>query len=231
MILRRLIVYVVLAIFLPNTGIAPVCYVQAQGMFQLPQPGDRVSLSSSFMPPLLKGVKIYSDNPFRLDFILDKGDSSWSIEDLKAESTRLIKYFLASITVPEKDLWVNLSPYEKDRIIPDGFGVTEMGRDLLVQDYMLKQITASVIYPEEKIGKEFWTKIYTETLKRFGTTDFPVDTFNKVWIVPEKAVVYENKDSVYVIESGLRVMLEEDYFALEKNTIATEQATPGGGRF
>ena len=58
---------------------------------------------------------------------------------------RLVKYFLAALTIPEKDLWVNLSPYEKDRVITDEFGSTEMGRDLLAQDYMLKQLTSSLI--------------------------------------------------------------------------------------
>ena len=71
----------------------------------------------------------------------------------KQEVTKLIKYFLASLTIPESDLWVNLSPYEKNRIIPQSFGLTEMGRDLLAEDYMLKQITASLIYPEDEIGK------------------------------------------------------------------------------
>ncbi|MBF0594961.1 MAG: hypothetical protein HQL22_08325 [Candidatus Omnitrophica bacterium] len=181
-------------------------------------PGTRLALSPSFTPALLKGVRVYADNPFRLDFITDKGNSSGSTEQLTLESTRLIKYFLAAITVPEKDLWVNLSPYEKDRIVPDAFGVTEMGRDLLAQDYMLKQITASVIYPEGEVGKAFWAKVYAEVQRRYGTSDVPVDTFNKVWVVPEKAVVYEGKDSAYVVESKLKVMLEEDYFALEKNT-------------
>ena len=60
-----------------------------------------------------------------------------------------------SLTIPEKDLWVNLSPYEKDRVIPKSFGLTEMGRDLLAEDYMLKQITASLIYPEDETGKKF----------------------------------------------------------------------------
>ena len=55
---------------------------------------------------------------------------------------------------------INLSPYEKDRIIPQRFGLTEMGRDLLAEDYMLKQITASLIYPEDAIGKKFWKRIY-----------------------------------------------------------------------
>jgi len=186
--------------------------------FRLPAPGLLVHLSPEFSPPLLKGIKIYPDNPFRVDFILDKGNSSDSAQQLKSEATRLIKYFLASITVPEKDLWVNLSPYEKNRIIPDAFGITEMGRDLLAQDYILKQITASVIYPEGKVGKEFWDKVYTEARKRYGTTDVPIDTFNKVWIVPQKAVVYENRGSAYVVNSSLKVLLEQDYLALEKGT-------------
>ena len=91
-----------------------------------------------------------------------------------------------------------------------------MGRDLLAQDYLLKQLTASLIYPEDATGKEFWNRIYAEAAEKFGTTNIPVNTFNKVWIVPEKAVVYENAKAAtaYVVESKLKVMLEEDYLAL-----------------
>ena len=118
-----------------------------------------VHLSPEFNPPILKGIKVHPDNPFRFDFILDVGDGSKPSPNgrvvnppLQEESMRLIKYFLASLTIPEKDLWVNLSPYEKDRIIPQSFGLTEMGRDLLAEDYMLKQITASLIYPEDEMA-------------------------------------------------------------------------------
>ncbi|MBI3602090.1 MAG: hypothetical protein HY209_04285, partial [Candidatus Omnitrophica bacterium] len=113
----------------------------------LPKPGVMVHLSPEFNPPILKGIKVHPENPFRFDFILDRGDSlppsgeGKGGGDIKTEATRLIKYFLASLTIPEKDLWVNLSPYEKDRIIPNSFGLTEMGRDLLAEDYLLKQIT------------------------------------------------------------------------------------------
>ena len=84
------------------------------------------------------------------------------------------------------------------------FGLTEMGRDLLAEDYMLKQITASLIYPEGETGKKFWKRIYEEAEKKFGTTNIPVNTFNKVWIVPEKAVVYENAKAgtAYVVEAN-----------------------------
>jgi len=208
--------------FLINT-VGPICPIacSAEGEFRLPAPGVMVHLSPQLDPPILKGIKVHPNNPFLFDFILDQGDSQSSItqEQLKQEATKLIKYFLASLTIPEKDLWVNLSPYEKDRIIPQGFGLTEMGRDLLAEDYMLKQITASLIYPEDQIGKKFWKRIYEEATKKYGTTNVTVNTFNKVWIMPEKAIVYENAKAgtAYVVESKLKVMLEQDYLSLEKH--------------
>ena len=215
--IRKVISLGILFAFLLNT-FGPLPLAQAQD-FRLPAPGVMVHLSPEFTPPILKGIKVHPDNPFRFDFILDKGDSQLSNDALKDESRKLIKYFLASLTIPEKDLWVNLSPYEKDRIIPRSFGLTEMGRDLLAEDYMLKQITASLIYPESEVGKKFWKRVYEEAYKKYGTTNIPVNTFNKVWIVPEKAVVYENvrAETAYVVESRLKVMLEQDYLSLEKH--------------
>lgn len=193
----------------------------------MPKPGVMVHLSPEFNPAILKGIKVYPENPLRFDFILDKGDASLSDLQIKDESTRLIRYFLASLTTPEKDLWVNLSPYEKDHIIPDSFGLTEMGRDLLAEDYMLKQITASLIYPEGKVGKKFWKKIYEEAAQKFHTTNIPINTFNKVWIVPEKAVIYENAETgtAYIVESKLKVMLEQDYLALSRNDKKNENVS------
>src|SRR6266481_6111564 len=127
----------------------------------------------------------------------------------------------APLLLPKPGTMVHLSPYEKDRIVPDSFGQTEMGRDLLAQDYILKQITASLIYPEDTVGKQFWKRIYEEAARKFGTTNIPVNTFNKVWIVPEKAVVYENAKAgtAYVVESKLKVMLEQDYLSLQKHNV------------
>jgi len=207
----------ILTVFLVNSfGTMPMAKADE---FLLPAPGVMVHLSPEFNPPILKGIKVHPDNPFRFDFILDVGDGSKP--SLREESTRLIKYFLASLTIPEKDLWVNLSPYEKNRIVPGSFGQTQMGRDLLAEDYMLKLITASLIHPEDAIGKKFWKRVYEEAAKKFGTTDIPVNTFNKVWIVPDKAVVYENAKAgtAYVVESSLKVMLEEDYLALAHSVI------------
>ena len=43
--------------------------------FYLPEPGSIVHLSQAFNTPILKGIKVYPENPFRFDFILDQGDS------------------------------------------------------------------------------------------------------------------------------------------------------------
>ena len=106
-------------VFLVNC-FGPLPLTQAQELV-LPAPGQMVALSPAFSPVVLKGIKLDPKNPFRFHFYVDRGDSRLNPDELKNESAKLIKYFLASLTIPEKDLWVNLSPYEKDRIIPQEF--------------------------------------------------------------------------------------------------------------
>jgi hypothetical protein len=200
-------------------------YAQVDLMPFMSQPGVMVNLSPEFTPAYLKGIVIHPENALKFDFIIYKGDKQLSDSQKREEYTKLTKYFLASLTIPDDDQWVNLSPYEKDRIIKDDFGKTEMGRDLLAQDYMLKQITASLIYPEDNLGKKFWEKVYTQAREKYGTTDIPVNTFNKVWILPDDALIYEKGNgrpssplTAYVLKNHLRVMLEEDYFSLQKHS-------------
>ena len=176
-----------------------------------------VARSPAFIPVMLKGMTLYHDNPFRFDFIIDSGNAKLTRDEVKQESRRMVKYFLAAMTVPQNDLWVNLSPYEADRIIPDALGKTGLGRDMLAQDYILKQLSASLLDPEEDLGKEFWAKVYQKAQEKFGVTQIPFDIFNKVWIMPEEATIYENGNAVYVIKSRLKVMLDQDYKAMQIN--------------
>lgn len=194
-----------------------ISQAQTFSVLNLPKPGQIVGSSEKFEPLLIKGISLHKENPLVFDFILDPGRTKYSNDQIRTESQRLIKYFFAALTVPEKDLWVNLSPYEKDRMIPEGFGKTEMGRDLLAQDYILKQLSASLIYPEKDLGKDFWNRVYRKAKETYGTTDIPVNTFNKVWIVPDKAVIVESSTSAYVTHSRLKVMLEEDYVSMNAN--------------
>ncbi len=185
----------------------------SQTVLNLPVPGAMISTTDQFSPVLVRGITFHPQDPLNFDFFIDTGESDLEGPALEKEAGKLIKYFLAALTVPEENLWVNLFPYEKDRIIEKDFAQTEMGRDLLAQDYILKQLTASMMYPEKDLGREFWQRVYSKAQEKYGTTQIPMDTFNKVWILPEKAVIREYNDRIVVTESRLKVMLEEDYLA------------------
>jgi hypothetical protein len=186
-------------------------------MVVMPKPGIMINPTGKFDPALMMGLRVDVKNPFNFYFIMDKGQASATNDAAKEEYQKLIKYFLASLTIANRDMWVNLSPVEADRIIPDNFAETEMGRDLLAQDYILKQFTASLMYPEGKVGQEFWSKIYARAYDMFGTTEIPIDTFNKVWITADRADIYQKNDTAFLYNSHLKVMLEQDFMAMEKN--------------
>lgn len=183
----------------------------------IPAPTEFTGTTAHIDLPVLKGLKIYQGDPFKFDFFIDEGGKNVSGQKFEEESSRLIKYFLSALTIPEKDLWVNLSPYEGDKIVPQALGLTEMGKDLLGEDYILKQLMASLTYPETPLGRDFWFRVYSRAQTLFGTTKIPINTFNKIWIVPEQAVVYEDRDRAFVGEAKLKVMMEGDYLLLKNN--------------
>ena len=111
--------------------------------------------------------------------------------------------------------YVTQPAYEENRIISQDLSETALGRDLLSQDYILKQLTASLVYPESELGNDFWKQVYSTIKKNFDSAEIPINTFNKIWIIPEKANVHINGNNVFVIDQHLKIMLEEDYLALQ----------------
>ena len=89
-------------------------YAQQISIVNLPQPGTLVNLSAAYVPVLIKGLRVHKDNPLAMDFIVDTGNTGLKLghagdkQILSDESKRLIKYFLAALTLPEKEIWVNL---------------------------------------------------------------------------------------------------------------------------
>ncbi len=198
----------------PNYTYAQSLSPEALG---LPPLGHMVSTTDSYIPMTMKGLTIYSQDPFKFDFIMNTGDSGLEGEAFREEARKIILYFLATLTTPEEEMWVNLSPEEKDRIIPDQLGRTELGVAMLSQDYVLKQLTASMIYPDHDLGRDFWDRTYKKVSELYGHTDIPVNTFNKIWIFPDEAEVYESQDSAFVVRQHLKVMLEDDYKVLKSH--------------
>jgi hypothetical protein len=211
---RRIFTLAILLNFIFSSILPSAVYAQ---FLSLPQPGAMVSASAPYAPLVLKGLQVNPQNPMLFDFIVDTGDSGFraGVDDtlIREGSQELIKYFLASLTIPEKEQWVNLSPHEQDRIMPEGLDRTAMGRDMLAEDYLLKQVTASFMHPDKDLGKTFWGKVYAQAQQQFNTTDIPVDTFNKVWVSADRADVYVHDNTAFVVGAHLKVMLESDYLA------------------
>ena len=187
--------YIILFIIIYMTGsiVLPGLLRVSDIPYDLPQPAVILTTSQEYQSPVLKGLRIDPKDPLKIEFIVDTADS----EDIsEEESQKLIRYFLAGLTVPEEDLWVNLSPYESDRIVPEKLGITDLGKDLLCQDYVLKQLSSSLTHPDTDIGKEYWQN---------GT-----EQLSKIWIVPKVAELYEKKDRVLITKAELDVKSESD---------------------
>ncbi|MCP4653411.1 MAG: methyltransferase domain-containing protein [Candidatus Omnitrophica bacterium] len=216
----RMVAFFILAAFIASTigvYLAKDSAGYASALPYMPAPTELIGLTARYNPLSLKGIKLYADNPFKFDFILSEGDSNHSDKELRTEGQRLIKYFLSALTIPEEDFWVNLSPYEKDTVVAHGLGLTDMGKDLLGEDYILKQLLASLTYPDNPLGKQFWKKVHNKAYQLYGTSNVAINTFNKIWIVPERAIVYEQGDRATLGDNHLKVMMEEDYVAQQRN--------------
>lgn len=70
-------------------------------LVDLPTTNQLLPLSKTYSYPVLKGIKINRQDPFSLDFIIDTKNKS-NIDE--KELSRLVNYFLAALTIPEKDL-------------------------------------------------------------------------------------------------------------------------------
>ncbi len=114
--LKRICVLFLLNSFILSSVLPGSAYAQA---LTLPAPGTMLGTSEAYTPLIFKGLQIQPQNPMLFDFIVDTGDTGLTAgkDDaaIRTESQKLIKYFLASLTLPEKDQWVNLSPSDRVR--------------------------------------------------------------------------------------------------------------------
>ena len=232
--MKRLVNLFILVVF---------CFSHLSGYaasMNLPQPGTLLSVSEQFAPVTLKGLKFDRQNPFKLSFILDEGSTKLTDAQLKETSKTLIRYFLAALTTPGQDMWVNLSPYEQDRVLPDSFAATDLGNDMLAQDYLLKQLASSLTYPETELGKKYWDVVNGTG----GSRTAPTNSFNKVWITPNETQVYETGDKVFITKSSVKILSDEDYLArgnaeggalralaMQKNSVGANNHSPADQAF
>ena len=102
-------------------------------------------------------------------------------------------------------------------------------------DYRLKRLSASLLHPDTETGRAFWQEVLGRSKERGLNDSTPLAAFQRVWIVPDKAVVYEGtRESIerfkrgdpepnevsaheqpcaFVVEQHLKAMTERQYLA------------------
>lgn len=226
----KLIVWALVGVFLP-TNLSYAFNTPNQGCYQLLDNNITDNLDKlkplfndkSCRVPNIKGLAFNPQDPFNFKFFINSPSNKATDKELN----RFMRYFLGFLSLPQDKLWVNLSPYEGTRIIPEELVKLDIGRDFLLEDYILKKVTAGFTHPQTNIGKRFWQDIEKITYDITKSRKVAVNTLFKVWIMPDKAVINEyiqpgskTKRPLVIAtikEAKLRVMLEEDYFAKQNN--------------
>lgn len=146
--------------------------------------------------PYAKIIGIKVEPPSEVTFYTD-GEMTEAEKKLMAES------FLTAVVIPEKDLWVNLRIEQKNRIAPYSLGITELGRVMLEQDYLLKKATSTAYYPENESGYRFWNIIDAYGSERRLSSEI------RSWIYPKRTVVVDNAREMFIRVAELDVKQEK----------------------
>lgn len=169
--------------------------------------------TKKFSPPIIAGIRVSRKNPLKFNTIIDTGDFNIKGEEFNQIAKKLMGYFASSFLIREEDLWVNLSAYESNRMIPDVLFGTEMGKDMLAGDCLLKRFTASLMHPETELGRQYWDAVFARMHSKKGGLKNEINAFQKVWIVPSVA-------EVYVKEQGEDVPEKFSHWGLRKSEYA-----------
>lgn len=167
----------------------------------LPLPGTMLVSQGAGEDVRIAGLKLDPDNPFQLDFLIDNAGKGGH-EIFQSELMTQVNYFLAALTTPKDKLWVNLSPYEQDRIIDESLESTDMGEALLSQDYILKQLSSSLTHPDTEVGRQYWSMENRNDL-------------SKIWIMPDAASVVESEDGRVAVIDEAVLKVESEKFKAE----------------
>lgn len=187
-----------------------------------PPPNTLISgynIGEVFYPATLKSLIVNPQSQTNyFDFVIDTGnDNFWYEEQLKPKARNLINYFYLGITLPPVDFWVNLNPVEPNRITSLNLGWTDIGKILLEADFKLKKDSCHFTDPRDNLGKRYWDAL-NKRLQEEGFSNVQITTSNRLWIIPEEAIVEENEQRFTIVSSKLKVCLESEYLSRQQNS-------------
>jgi len=154
-----------------------------------------------------------SSGEMDFNFVLKakKAGKQEPVVDLNNSSALSAKSFLTCLAVPNSILWVNLNPWEPDRIIDKDLEHTDTGRIMLEADLLMKKNFCMYEDPcTSTAGLEHWKLLenkqaalvkscmerYPGEIKDAKNVLFSVAT--RHWIVPGEFNAYGNGEEIYV---------------------------------
>lgn len=146
------------------------------------------------------------------------------ISDLEEAKVLSLLWFLVGLSLPNHKFWVNLNPWEHERIIDEDLGRTDVGRIMLEADFQMKKDVCKYENPcESDIGEEFWSlldrkreelveeckSMYPGEIKSVNNVLFAAAT--RHWIVPDTITGYGGGDELYIANATLDIYSEPVY--------------------
>jgi hypothetical protein len=143
------------------------------------------------------------------------------IVDLKEASALSAKAFIAGLTIPNHKFWVNLNPWEPERIIEKDVSPTDVGRIMLEADLQMKKDFNKYEDPcHSQVGVKYWKLLDEEREKLIGacmkkhpgeikeSRNILFSATTRHWIVPDGIKVYGNDEEAYVANATLKIYSE-----------------------
>jgi len=143
------------------------------------------------------------------------------IIDFEEAEALALQWFLIGLSLPDDRFWVNLNPWEADRIIDEDLGRTDLGRIMLEADFQMKKDFCKYQNPcESDAGERYWNMLEgkREELVRKCMNMYPGEIENvqnvlfaastRHWIVPDKITGYGDGDEFYIDDATLSIFSE-----------------------
>jgi hypothetical protein len=180
----------------------------------LPQIFGGRSLEEGFLP-FVCGIAFPLKNPMQPGFSLltDSSLGLLTTEEQTELQFRLGRYLNTFLVLTGDQVNVTLTPTDDYCGLSELLRRTDLGRDMLAQDVVLKHYTACQLHPSTAHGSAFW-----DGLDTIAADSRTFESCFRVWIVPDGATVREKTEDDHVhvtIEKlGLNVLCDVDYDTL-----------------
>ena len=153
-----------------------------------------------------------------------KAEEGGTVVDIEAAIGIALDFFFTGLILPNSRFWVNLNPWEPERIVDEDVGITDVGRIMLEADLQMKRDFCKHENPcQSEIGERYWASLDNkrEQLVSECMNNYPgqiEDTDNVLfaaatrhWIVPDEVTARGDGDEVYIIDAIMDIYSEPVY--------------------